>query len=152
MSIIYSIVYQPEDKKYDDRMVNFIREPLQQATLVADHGIKGDAKAGRNRSRQLNILSLEWLENLRTKGYHAEPGEFGEQIIVQDLDVEHLIPGDRLKIGESATIQITKARTGCERLQAAQGLSNEAFGGIVGMMAKVVAGGEIFVGSTVQKV
>ena len=68
MSKIYSIVYQPEDKKYDDRMVDFIREPLQQATLVDDHGIKGDAKAGRNRSRQLNILSLEWLENLRAKG------------------------------------------------------------------------------------
>jgi TatD DNase family protein len=152
MSKIYSIVYQPEDKKYDDRMVDFIREPLQKATLIADHGIKGDAKAGRNRSRQLNILSLEWLENLSTKGYRTEPGEFGEQIIIQDLEVEHLIPGDRLQIGESATIEITKARTGCERLEAAQGLSNDEFGGIVGMMAKVVASGEIFIGSTVQKV
>ena len=152
MSKIYSIVYQPEDKKYDDRMVDFIREPLQQATLVADHGIKGDAKAGRNRSRQLNILSLEWLENLKTKGYRTEPGEFGEQIIVQDLEVEQLTPGDQLQIGESATIEITKARTGCERLEAAQGHSNEAFGGFVGMLAKVVASGEIFVGSTVQKV
>ena len=133
-------------------MAGFIREPLQQATLVADHGLEGDAKAGRSRSRQLNILSLEWLENLRSRGYHTESGEFGEQIIVQDLDVEHLLPGDRLQIGESATIQITKARTGCERLEAAQGLSNEAFGGLVGMMAKVVASGDIFVGSTVQKV
>ena len=152
MSKIYSIVYQPEDKQYYDRMVDFIREPLQQASLVADYGIKGDAKAGRNRSRQLNILSLEWLENLRAKGYHTDPGEFGEQIIVQDLDVEHLLPGDRLQLGESATIQITKARTGCERLEAVQGLSNEAFGGLVGMMAKVVVSGEIFVGSSVQKV
>jgi TatD DNase family protein len=149
MSIIYSIVYQPEDKKYDDRMVDFIREPSQQATLVADHGIKGDAKAGRNRSRQLNILSLKWLENLKTKGYRTEPGEFGEQIIVQDLEVEQLTPGDRLQIGESATVEITKARTGCERLEAAQGLSNEAFGGFVGMMAKVVAGGDIRVGDAV---
>jgi TatD DNase family protein len=146
---IYSIVYQPEDKKYDDRMVDFIREPLQQATLVADHGIKGDAKAGRNRNRQLNILSLEWLENLKTKGYRTEPGEFGEQIIIQNLEVAQLTPGDQMQIGKSAVIEITKARTGCERLEAAQGLSNEAFGGFVGMMAKIVAGGDIRVGDEV---
>jgi len=152
MSKIYSIVYQPEDKKYDDRMVDYIREPLQQATLVADHGIEGDAKAGRNRSRQLNIVSLEWLEEQKTKGYRTNPGEFGEQIIVQDMAVEKLSPGDRLQLGDSATIEITKPRTGCERLEAAQGRSNEAFGGLIGMMAKVVAGGDIRVGSIVRKV
>ncbi len=149
MSEIYSIVYQPEDKKYNDRSVDFIREQLQQATLIADHGIEGDAKAGRNRNRQVNILSLEWLQRLKAEGYHTEPGQFGEQIIVQGLDVENLLPGDQLRIGESATVEITKARTGCERLEASQGRSNEAFGGLVGMLTKVVAGGDIRVGDPV---
>ncbi len=152
MSKIYSIVYQPEDKKYGERIGDFMREPLQQATLVADHGIKGDAKAGRSRNRQLNVLSLEWLEGLKTLGYRTEPGEFGEQIIVQGLDVEHLLPGAQLQIGESATIEITMARTGCVRLEVAQGRSNDAFGGLVGMLAKVVAGGDIRVGDEVIQV
>jgi len=152
MSTIYSIVSQPEDQKYDDRSVDFIREPVQQATLVANHGIRGDAKAGRNKSRQLNVLSYEWLESLQDKGYRTAPGQFGEQIIVQNLVVEQLLPGDRLQLGESAMIEITKARTGCERLEAAQGRSNEAFGGMVGMMAKVISGGEIYVGGPVRKV
>jgi MOSC domain-containing protein YiiM len=151
MATIYSIVYQPEDKKYDGRNHDFIREPLQQATLVSDHGIDGDAKAGRNRNRQLNVLSLEWLEGLKTFGYRTKPGEFGEQVIVQGLEVERLQPGDQLQIGESAMIEITKARTGCVRLEAAQGRSNEAFGGLVGMMAKVVVGGDIQVGDEVNR-
>ena len=152
MSKIYSIVYQPEDKKYGDRIGDFIREPLQEATLVADHGIKGDAKAGRGRSRQVNILSREWLDGLKALGYRTEPGEFGEQITVQGLEVEKLQPGERLQIGESATIEITKARMGCGRLEAAQGRSNDAFGGMVGMLAKVVAGGDIRVGDEVVPV
>ena len=149
MSKIYSIVYQPKDKKYDDRSVDFIREPLQQATLIADHGIKGDAKAGRNRSRQVNILSLEWLQRMKREGHRTEPGQFGEQIVVQGIDLEILQPGDQLQMGESAAVEITKARIGCERLEAAQGRSNEAFGGLVGMLAKVVAGGDIRVGDPV---
>ena len=152
MAKIYSIVYQPEDKKYGDRIGDFIREPLQEATLVADHGIKGDAKAGRGRSRQVNILSREWLDGLKALGYRTEPGEFGEQITVQGLEVEKLQPGERLQIGESATIEITKARTGCERLEAAQGRSNDAFGGMVGMLAKVVADGVIRVGDEIVQV
>ena len=152
MSSIYSIVHQPEDKKYGTHIGDFIREPLQQATLVADYGLAGDAKAGRNLNRQLNVLSFEWLEGLKAKGYRTNPGEFGEQIILQDLAVEGLQPGEQLRLGGEATIEITKARTGCNRLEAAQGRSNEDFGGLVGMMAKVVTGGVINVGDEVTKV
>lgn len=151
MSKIYSIVYQPKDKKYGSHIGDYIREPLQQATLVADHGIDGDAKAGKNRSRQLNLLSKTWLDQLKALGYHTQPGQFGEQIIVENMDVEQLQPGDRLRIGETATIEITKARTGCERLQAAQGQSNDAFNNLVGMLAKILIGGDICVGDAVVK-
>ena len=54
--------------------------------------------------------------------------------------------------GADALIEITKLRTGCERLEAAQGRSNEAFGGLVGWMARVVHGGMIQVGDGVEKV
>lgn len=151
MAAIFSIVYQPEGRIYDDRSTDFIRDPLQQAILVADHGIEGDAKAGRSRNRQLNILSLEWLERLKEKGYRTMPGDFGEQIIIQDLAVEHLLPGDQLQLGPSATIEITMPRTGCIRLEAAQGQSNEAFGGLVGMLSKVITAGVIKIGDEVIK-
>ena len=96
MGEIISIVYQPQDKVYGKHVGDFIREPLQEATLIAGHGIEGDRKAGRNRKRQLNILSLEWLQGLRPLGYQTKPGSFGEQIIVKGLPLETLQPGDRL--------------------------------------------------------
>jgi MOSC domain-containing protein YiiM len=148
MGEIYSIVYQPLDKEYSERMGDFIREPLREATLVANHGIKGDRKAGRNKIRQLNILSLEWLEELRSLGYRTEPGEFGEQIIVKGVPLDTMHSGDRLRLGPDALVEITRPRTGCGRLEAAQGKSNKAFGSLVGMMARVIDGGTIRVGDS----
>jgi len=153
MATIFSIVYQPEDKKYEERHGDdFIRDPLTKANLIANHGLEGDAKAGRQPSRQLNILSLDWLNEIKELGYATQPGQFGEQIIIRDLDVNALKPGTQLQIGSTAVVEISKPRTGCIRLEAAQGRSNDAFGGLVGQMAKVLTGGEIQVGDTVSQI
>jgi MOSC domain-containing protein YiiM len=150
MATIYSIVYQPIDKKYESgHGDSFIREPLEQAALIANHGLEGDAKAGRQSSRQLNIISWEWLEGLKQYGYRTQPGEFGEQIIIKDLDIDTLQQGTRLQIGSAAVVEITKPREGCVRLEAAQGRSNDAYGGLVGKMAKVITSGAIQVGDPV---
>lgn len=144
MSTIYSIVYQPKNRKYEEgHFDSFIREPVTKAALIANHGIDGDAKAGKQPSRQLNILSLEWLASLNELGYKTGPGDFGEQIIIKDLDIDALHEGDRLQIGATAVVEIADARHGCTRLEAAQGRSNKDFGGLVGKMARVITGGVI---------
>jgi MOSC domain-containing protein YiiM len=144
-----SIAWQPPDRDYDEgRFDDFIRVPSSKALLLENHGIEGDRKAGHNRNRQLNILSAEWLEARRAEGYRAGPGEFGEQLIVRGLDVLALQPGDRLRIGDEAVIEMTKPRTGCSRLEAAQG--RQVTCGPIGMLARVVAGGTIQVGDPVQ--
>lgn len=146
MGEIYSIVYQPQDKTYGEHIGDFIREPLSEAALIADHGLAGDRKAGRQQARQLNILSYEWLEGLRPLGYRTEPGAFGEQIVLKGIPLEQLQAGDRLRLGAEAVVEITMPRNGCIRLEAAQGKSNAAFNSRVGMMARVLTGGVIRVG------
>jgi MOSC domain-containing protein YiiM len=150
MSEIYSIVYQPQGSKYDERMGDFIREPLNEAELVTDYGIRGDRKAGRQPHRQLNILSYEWLESLRPLGYHIEPGAFGEQLILRGLPFETLQSKDLLRLGEEALVEIIMPRTACVRLAAAQGVNNEAIKGEAGLMARVISGGTIRVGDRVE--
>jgi MOSC domain-containing protein YiiM len=149
---VFSIVYQPQDRHYDERMGDFIRVSLQEALLVVDHGIEGDRKGGRQPHRQLNILFYEWLERLLPMGYRTEPGSFGEQLILKGLPFETLKSRDRLRLGAEAVVEIIIPRTGCVRLEAAQGLSNDAFNGEVGWMARVLSGGMIRVGDPVVTV
>lgn len=151
MAQLISIVYQPRDRRYADPMGDFIRVPLESARLVADHGIDGDRKAGHNATRQLNLLSRDWLAARAEQGYRTEPGQFGEQLIVDGLAVETLPPGTILAIGDEAVIAITKGRTGCNRLEAAQGQSIAGLGPI-GALARVVTGGLIRIGDAVRVV
>jgi len=149
MAHIESIVYQPKDQEYGEQLDDFIRVPVQHVNLIANHGIERDQKAGHHPQRQLNLLSREWLDSIQPKGYKTQPGQFGEQIIVKGLDFEELKVGERLQLGDAACIEITKARTGCERLELAQGQSIKGLGGI-GVLAKVVSGGVIRVGDPIK--
>lgn len=148
MAHISSIVYQPTDREYADGQTDFIRVPVERIELIAGKGLRGDRKAGRNPDRQVNILSAEWLDMAGARGYRAGPGQFGEQLIVSGLDVAALPPGARLRLGPAAVLEIVKGRTGCSRLEAAQGRSIAGLGPI-GALARVIVGGEIGVGEEV---
>ncbi len=147
MASILSIVYRPVD--YGEERVDYIRVPLHQASLVAGKGIEGDKKGGKHPDRDLNILSQEWLESLSPRGYKTAPGQFGEQLILTGLDVNHLAPGARLKLGSQAIVEVVKARTGCNRFEAAQGKSMAGLGAM-GVMARVIVGGPIMIGDLVE--
>lgn len=152
MAHLTSIVFQPEDQSYPDgRLGQFIRTPTQKVQLVQNHGIAGDRKAGRNARRQLNLLSTAWLAEKEAQGYKTEPGQFGEQLIVEGLDLESLAAGTRLKLGAEAIIEITMPRIGCTRLEAAQGAGN-LDGTHIGVLSKVLSGGAIHVGDEVAVV
>ncbi|HSO27267.1 MAG TPA: MOSC domain-containing protein [Anaerolineales bacterium] len=149
MAFVYSIVYQPTDQKYEQRQDNYLRVAAQEVNLITDLGIEGDQKARRHSKRQLNLLSYEWLEKMQAQGFRTKPGDFGEQLILRGLAVEELPSGARLQIGAQAVIEITKPRTGCDRLQAAQTSSIRAIQSRVGMLARVLTGGPIRVGDPV---
>lgn len=150
MASIYSIVIQPENMEYGENIKDYIRVPLDEAQLVAGHGIAGDQKAGRHPRRQVNLLSCEWLEELQPAGYKTLPGQFGEQLILRGLDVLSLKPGDVIRLGETAEIEITKPRTGCTRLEAAQRKPCRDVLGPIGMLAKVIRSGVIRIGDPVR--
>jgi len=149
MGSIYSIVYQPTDREYGSRSSeDFIRVPVQQANLIAGHGIEGDRKAGHHAERQINLLSREWLLRLKNVGYRIEPGQFGEQITLAGIDLEQLKVGERLQLGATACIEIKRTRNPCDRLQVAQRFAFEGLKAI-GVMGAVVTGGTIRVGDPV---
>jgi MOSC domain-containing protein YiiM len=148
MPQIVSIVYTPtsfNDPRPEDR---YARVPLAAAELLEDRGIAGDRKASRN--RQLNLMGAESLAALKKEGFKTAPGELGEQIVLAGVDVDRLSAGARLRLGETAIVEVVLPRTGCERFEAIQGRPKESVAGRLGVMARVVRGGTIRVGDLVQ--
>lgn len=149
MSEIYSIVYQPAPTVHEPPY-HFNRVPLDSAKLIVGNGIEGDRKGLGNPKRQLNIMSYETVEVLRTEGYKANPGELGEQIIIKGLDVATLTAGQRLQIGDSAVIEVLKPRTGCDWFEQVQAKPKQNTVGRLGILAGVLVEGAIRVGDPVR--
>jgi hypothetical protein len=91
MGKIISIVHTPSgiDPRPPD---HYARVPLEAATLEAGRGIVTDRK-GSNAERQLNVMALETLEQLRAEGFRTGPGQMGEQIARLDPAPSPLAPG-----------------------------------------------------------
>lgn len=147
MPSIVSICYSPavEVPRPEDR---YHRIAVHEARLAADAGIEGDRK-GKGGSRQLNLMSAESLARLRAEGFQTAPGQLGEQIVLEGIDLESLPAGARLKLGSSAIVEINIPRTGCDRFERIQGKFKGLARGHLGVMACVVTDGSIAVGDTV---
>jgi MOSC domain-containing protein YiiM len=95
--------------------------------LVAGHGVEGDAHAGpyvRHRYlarrnprapnlRQVHLLPRELFDAMKKHGFRVSPGDLGENITTEGLDLEALPAGARLSLGDSAVVELTGLRTPC---------------------------------------
>jgi MOSC domain-containing protein YiiM len=150
MPRIVSIVYTPRDveRRPTD---HYARVPLDRATLVAGKGIAGDLKAGGG-ARQLNVMRAEALAELAAEGRKTGPGQMGEQLVIAGLDPADFAEGTRLRLGAEAVIEIGIPRTGCARFEYIQGTTKQTVAGRLGVLARVVAGGEVALGDEVMVV
>lgn len=148
MAHIVSIAYTPAgiERKPPDW---YGRVAIDRALLVEGHGIEGDLKGGRGK-RQLNVMRAEALAEMSAQGRKVGPGEMGEQLVFAGIDPASLLPGSRLCLGATAVIEVTIPRTGCDRFEHIQGTTKESVEGKLGVMVRVVIGGEIAVGDDVQ--
>jgi MOSC domain-containing protein YiiM len=140
--------------------------------LVAGQGVEGDAHMGetvKHRSRvardptqpnlrQVHLLHTELFEELRAAGFPVAPGELGENVTTRGLDLLGLPTGTRLRLGASAVVEVTGLRNPCVQIDKFQQglmaavLDRDAAGNLVrkaGVMAIVVAGGEVHPGDAI---
>ena len=147
MPQVVSIVYTPSPPgpRPQDR---FERVAVERAQLVENHGIEGDAK-GRPGTREVNVMCAEVLAELAAEGFQTAPGEMGEQVVIAGVPAAALAPGVRLQLG-GAVIEVILPRTGCARFEHIQGRPKQSGQGRLGVMARVVSGGEVAVGDEVR--
>lgn len=69
-----------------------VKYSVEEARLVKDWGIEGDAHAG-HWHRQVSLLSYEKIEEFKARGAQLEPGAFGENLIVEGFDFRSLPVG-----------------------------------------------------------
>ena len=149
----------------------FSKIPVSRLRLLAGRGVEGDAHCGetvKHRSRvrvdptqpnlrQVHLLSVELLADYAAAGFAVAPGELGENLLTEGVDLHALPRGAVLRIGEAA-LEITGLRNPCAQIEAfrpgllAQVLRRE--GGTLtrraGVMAVVARGGEVGIDEAIE--
>jgi len=134
--------------------------------LLAGLGVENDAHLGvtvKHRSRitrdptqpnlrQVHLIHAELFDELRTAGFHVAAGEMGENITSMGLNLLALPTGARLRVGETAVVEVTGLRNPCAQLDLLHPglmkatLAHDIRGNLVrkaGIMAIVITSGDI---------
>jgi MOSC domain-containing protein YiiM len=162
MTASVSAVCRSGEHSFSKAVVTYIR-------LLEGLGVENDAHQGRtvkHRSRvakdptqpnlrQVHLIHRELLDELAGKGFAVLPGEMGENITTQGIDLLGLPIGARLAIGAEAVVEVTGLRNPCGQIETFRNgllsavLDRDGSGAIVrkaGVMGIVVAGGIVRAG------
>lgn len=123
--------------------------PVEEAYLVREHGIDGDAHAG-NWHRQVSFLSAESIEKARDRGLDVTFGNFAENIATRGIDWETIPVGALLNLGDSAQVEITQKGKECHNKCAIYYLAGDCIMPREGIFARVIEGGKIRCGDSIR--
>jgi MOSC domain-containing protein YiiM len=122
---------------------------IKSAKLIENWGIDGDIHAG-NWHRQISLLAFESIIKMHEKGLqNLRPGAFAENITTEFIELPNLEIGTRINLGQEAILEITQIGKECHNKCAIYFKVGDCVMPREGIFAKVIQGGEIFVGDEI---
>ena len=123
------------------------KKNIKEAEIIQNFGLKDDAHAG-NWHRQVSLLSFEKIEEFKALGADVKDGDFGENLIVEGIDLSKLPIGTKMTINE-VLLEVTQigkeCHTGCAIAQAV----GKCIMPTEGIFARVLKGGFVKVGDSI---
>lgn len=125
------------------------KEQVDQVSLLEDHGIEGDAHAG-PWHRQVSFLASESIQKARERGLDVTFGDFAENIATSGIDWLKVPIGTKINLGDAAKVEITQIGKECHNKCAIYYMAGDCIMPREGIFARVLQGGVIHCGDSVQ--
>jgi MOSC domain-containing protein YiiM len=127
------------------------KHTIPSCRLVIDHGIDGDAHAGKWH-RQISLLAQESIDKMQAtlQDIQLKPGDFAENITTAGIAVMKLPIGTRLKVGDEAELEVTQIGKECHMSCEIRRLVGDCVMPREGIFAIVIREGEIKPGDEIK--
>lgn len=125
------------------------KKPVNEAEIMTDFGIKGDAHASQKWHRQISLLALESIKRMQDKGFDVKPGDFAENITTEGIDLLGLPIGTQMKIG-NAEVEVSQIGKECHTKCSIYYLAGDCVMPKEGIFVKVLKGGTIKTGDSIE--
>lgn len=127
-----------------------VKTAVSCAVLEAGRGFSGDAHAG-DWHRQVSLLDTADIEMMRAKGLpDLAHGAFGENLVLDGVDLASLGLGSRLAVGAEAELEISQRGKVCHSRCAIYHRTGDCIMPRNGVFARVARGGEVAAGDQVR--
>ncbi len=121
---------------------------VESAEVRVDHGLVGDAHAGSG--RQVSLLAVEAIERMRRAKPDLAFGDFAENLTTEGILADSLAPGMLLAVGGDVLLQITQIGKKCHKGCDIQKQVGYCIMPTEGVFAKVLRGGVVKAGDSVE--
>lgn len=125
------------------------KKTIEEGTLIENFGFENDAHAGKWH-RQVSLLAKESIE--KAKGMRTDGlchGMFAENITTEGIELYTLPVGTKLKIGDSAVIEVTQIGKECHDGCAIKELVGQCIMPKEGIFGVVLTGGKVKAGDEI---
>ncbi|MCM8821931.1 MAG: molybdopterin-binding protein [Candidatus Omnitrophica bacterium] len=127
--------------------------PVKEAIFKKDSGIEGDAHAGRDKNRQVSLLSWESIQKknfcLKKEDKKLKPGDFAENITTSGIDLSLIKIGDRFNIG-NVVLEVSQIGKKCHLYCEIYKKIGSCIMPGEGIFARVVKGGKAKTGDLIK--
>lgn len=151
----------------------FSKEEVGTIRVLAGLGVEGDAHMGvtvKHRSRvardpnepnlrQVHVIHGELLDELNALGFNVLPGQMGENVTTEGVNLLGMPVGTQLMIGQEAVVELTGLRNPCRQIDEFRAgllkavVDIDETGTLIrkaGVMGIVLTGGEIRPGDAIR--
>jgi MOSC domain-containing protein YiiM len=122
---------------------------VDEAFLIKEHGLEGDAHAG-TWHRQVSFLASEEIDKAREKGLEVTFGDFAENIATTGVDWKRIPVGSRIRLGQNALVEITQIGKECHNRCAIYYKAGDCIMPREGVFARVLEEGKIRCGDPIR--
>src|SRR5262245_60096 len=122
---------------------------LESAELIADYGLAGDIHAGLDPNRQITLFASETLREIQTEGYLISAENLSANLLIENIALNFLKPGARLRIGETI-IEIVEERRPCRSITKVDNRLPKRLYGQCGQFGRVIKSGVVQVGDEIE--
>jgi MOSC domain-containing protein YiiM len=122
---------------------------VDEALLIKEHGLEGDAHAG-SWHRQVSFLASEEIDKAREKGLEVTFGDFAENIATTGVDWKRIPVGSRIRLGQNALVEITQIGKECHNRCAIYYKAGDCIMPREGVFGRVLEEGKIRCGDPIR--
>ena len=121
-----------------------LKTEINEDNFIEDFGIENDAHAGKWH-RQVSLLEFNKIDEFRKKGANVDFGAFGENIVLEGIELHTLPIGQLIKIGD-VLLEVTQIGKKCHDKCQIYYQVGECIMPKNGIFTKVLKGGKVKVG------